>query len=46
MAQYIYGRNTVREKLNGDEVIEEAIDIEGYNKVEPTTETVDKVING
>jgi 23S rRNA (guanosine2251-2'-O)-methyltransferase len=29
MAQYIYGRNTVREKLNGDEVIEEAYILEG-----------------
>ena len=29
MAQYIYGRNTVKEKLSGDEVIEEAYILEG-----------------
>lgn len=29
MAQYIYGRNTVKEKLNGDELIEEAYILEG-----------------
>lgn len=30
MAQYIYGRNTVREKLNGDDVVEEAYILEGF----------------
>ena len=29
MAQYIYGRNTVKEKLNSEEVIEEAYVLEG-----------------
>ena len=33
MAQYIYGRNTVREKLNSDEVVEEAYIIEGLKEV-------------
>lgn len=30
MAQYIYGRNTVREKLHGEENIEEAYILEGF----------------
>ena len=30
MAQYIYGRNTVREKLQGEENIEEAYILEGF----------------
>ena len=29
MAQYIYGRNTVKEKLNGEENIEEAYILDG-----------------
>ena len=31
MAQYIYGRNTVKEKLNGDEAIEEAFILDTLN---------------
>ena len=30
MAQYIYGRNTVKEKLNSEEVIEQAYVLEGF----------------